>query len=135
MPTFSQLPSGKWRACSYGAPAVPKGSTLEDLIDTYQEIVAKGPGRTKGETLNMLKARVGKVNLASLKLSAVTLRDSIDRRMEDSTQRALEDGSDGVATGNLLNGPQRLNLLAQWDGLLDPKRDPEAVAFAMRKLR
>jgi integrase len=114
MATFSQLPSGKWRAqvrragiyraatfpskreakdwaagiegqayhiAAGGFAPVPKGATLEDLIDKYQETVAKLPGKTKGATLNMLKARLGKVKLASL--NAVTLRDFIDRRMED----------------------------------------------------
>lgn len=52
-----------------------------------------------------------------------------------STLRALEDGADGVAMGNLLKVLQGLNLMAQWDDLLDPKRDPEAVAFAVRTVR
>src|SRR5262249_16217178 len=114
MPTFSHLPSGKWRVqvrragiyppaafskkpeakdpaagleaqagdiggSGYGA--VPKGATLEDLIDKYVETVAKTPGKTKEATLAMLKAKLGKVKLSAL--SAVVLRDFIDRRMED----------------------------------------------------
>lgn len=114
MATFSQLPSGKWRAqirragiyraatflskreakdwaanvesqahhiAAGGFAPVPKGSTLADLIDKYTETVAKLPGRTKGATLAMLRARLGKVRLASL--NALTLRDFIDERMKD----------------------------------------------------
>jgi len=64
-----------------GLAPVPKGATLADLIDKYTETVAKLPGRTKGATLAMLKARLGKVLLGSL--NAVTLRDFIDKRMKD----------------------------------------------------
>jgi integrase len=114
MPTFSQLPSGKWRVqvrragiyraatfptkreakdwgnavegqahqiAAGGFAPVPKGATVGDLIDKYTETVAKLPGKTKGATLTMLKTRLGVVKLASL--NAVTLRDFIDRRMED----------------------------------------------------
>ena len=114
MATFSQLPSGKWRAqvrragiyraatfptkreakdwaavietqahhiAAGGFAPVPKGSTLADLIDLYTEKVAKLPGKTKGATLAMLKRRLGAVRLSSL--NAVTLRDFIDRRVED----------------------------------------------------
>jgi len=49
-----------------------------------------------------------------------------------STVRALEDGADGVAMGNLLKVLQGLNLLEQIDELLAPARDPEAVRFAVR---
>lgn len=111
MPTFSQLPSGKWRVqvrragiyraatfetkreakdwsagiesqahhiAAGGFAPVPKGATLADLIEKYQETVAKLPGKTKGATLKMLADRLGKIRLASL--NAVTLRDFIDRR-------------------------------------------------------
>ena len=86
MPTFSQLPSGKWRAqgrriAAGGFALVPKGATLTDLIDKYAETVATLPGKTKGATLAMLKKRLGTVRLASL--NAVTLRDFIDTRMTD----------------------------------------------------
>lgn len=64
-----------------GFAPVPKGSTLADLIDKYTETNAKDPGRTKAATLAMLKREIGKVKLASL--SAVVLRDFIDRRVED----------------------------------------------------
>ncbi len=52
-----------------------------------------------------------------------------------STLRALEDGADGVALGNVLKVLQGLNLMGQLEDLLDPSRDPEAVAFAVRKVR
>ena len=61
-----------------GFAPVPKDATLADLIDKYQETVAKLPGKTKAATLAMLRARLGKVRLASL--NAVTLRDFIDTR-------------------------------------------------------
>jgi integrase len=114
MPTFSQLPSGRWRvqvmvggvrkgatfdskreardwgadmesrarhvAVSGYAPP-PKGATLADLIDKYNETVAKVPGKTKEATLAMLRDRLGKVRLSSL--SALTLRDFIDGRVKD----------------------------------------------------
>jgi integrase len=111
MPTFSQLPSGKWRAqvrragiyraatfpskreakdwaagiesqahhiATGGFAPVPKGATVGDLIEKYQETVAKLPGKTKAATLKMLDDRLGKVRLAAL--NAVTLRDFVDRR-------------------------------------------------------
>lgn len=114
MPTFSQLPSGKWRAqvrragiyraatfpskreakdwasgiesqahhiAAGGFAPVPKGATVADLIEKYQETVAKLPCKTKAATLKMLSDRLGKVRLAAL--NAVTLRDFIDRRSED----------------------------------------------------
>lgn len=63
-----------------GFTPVPRGSTVADLIDKYTETVAKVPGRTKAATLAMLRREIGKTPLASL--SAVTLRDFIDRRMK-----------------------------------------------------
>ena len=114
MPTFSQLPSGKWcaqvrragicRAATFpskreakdwaagiesqahhiaagGYAPVPKNATLGDLIDKYTETVAKLPGKTKGATLAIRNAKLGGVRLTTL--NAVTLRDFVDRRMED----------------------------------------------------
>ncbi|HYN60126.1 MAG TPA: hypothetical protein VET87_11315, partial [Rubrivivax sp.] len=63
-----------------GFAPVPKGATLADLIDKYVETVAKLPGKTKAATLAMLKRDLGKVKLSSL--SAIVLRDFIDRRSE-----------------------------------------------------
>ncbi len=51
-----------------------------------------------------------------------------------STLRALEAGSDGVSMGNFLKVMKGLNLLAQIEGLLDPKADPETIAYVDRKL-
>ncbi|MGI4776614.1 MAG: tyrosine-type recombinase/integrase [Janthinobacterium lividum] len=59
----------------------PKGSTVADLIDIYTTMHAKEAGRTKAATLNMLKDRIGKVKLSAL--SAVVLRDFIDKRVKD----------------------------------------------------
>lgn len=114
MATFSQLPSGKWRAqvrrggfyraatfplkrdaeawaktiegqahqvAASGYAQPPKGATLADLIDTYTEKHTKAAGKTKTATLAMLKARLGKVKLSAL--SALVLRDFIDKRIED----------------------------------------------------
>lgn len=113
MPTFSQLPSGKWRVqvrragiyrsatfptkreatawatqveaqahhiAAGGFAPVPKGATLGDLIDKYGEMAARRPGKTKAATLAMFKRELGKVRLSTL--SAVTLRDFIDRRVD-----------------------------------------------------
>lgn len=63
-----------------GYAPVPKGATLADLIDKYSETHAKTPGKTKAATLAMLKRDLGKVKLSSL--SAIVLRDFIDRRSE-----------------------------------------------------
>jgi integrase len=59
----------------------PKGATLSDLIDAYNKTHAKEAGKTKAATLAMLKARMGKVKLDAL--SAIVLRDFIDKRVED----------------------------------------------------
>lgn len=113
MASFSQLPSGKWRAqirragmyraatfttkreakdwaiaiesqanhiAAGGFAPVPKGATLGDLIDKYNETGTKQPGKTKEATLAMLKREVGKVKLSNL--NAVVLRDFIDRRQD-----------------------------------------------------
>ena len=66
-------------ASGYAQP--PKGSTLADLIDTYQTMHTKEAGRTKTATLRMLKDRLGKVKLSAL--SAMVLRDFIDQRVKD----------------------------------------------------
>lgn len=122
MPTFSQLPSGKWRAqvrrsghyragtfatktlakewalqieaqlqhqVGGGFAPVPPKATLKDLIDKYREAQGNKAGRTKEATLDMLVNRLGDVKLA--KLSAVTLREFIDKRVAD--------GAGGVTIG------------------------------------
>lgn len=114
MPTFSQLPSGKWRvqvrksghyrASTFptktqakewaiqieaqlqhqvggGFAPIPVAATLKDLIDKYTQAQGNKGGRTKQATLAMLVDRLGAVKLA--KLSAVTLREFIDRRLAD----------------------------------------------------
>lgn len=63
-----------------GFAPVPKNATLADLIDRYTETHAKTPGKTKAKTLAMLRRELGKVKLSAL--SAVVLRDFIDRRVE-----------------------------------------------------
>lgn len=52
-----------------------------------------------------------------------------------STVRSLEDGAAGVAMGNVLKVLQALGLLSQVDKLLDPRDDPETLAYAERNLR
>jgi len=111
MASFSQLPSGQWRVqvrrsgvyrgatfptkreakdwaatiesqarsvATAGFAPVPKGATLADLIDRYVE-TTKAAGKTKTATLERLKRDIGRTQLASL--SAITLRDFIDRRI------------------------------------------------------
>jgi hypothetical protein len=51
-----------------------------------------------------------------------------------STIRAMEDGAEGVALGNFLKVLQALGLLGQIEKLLDPRDDPETVAYARRHL-
>jgi DNA-binding XRE family transcriptional regulator len=51
-----------------------------------------------------------------------------------STIRALEDGAEGVAIGNFLKVLQALGLLNQVDKLLDPRDDPQTLAYAQRML-
>lgn len=51
-----------------------------------------------------------------------------------STVRSLEDGGEGVALGNLLKVLQALGLLSQVEKLLDPRDDPETLAYAQRRL-
>lgn len=64
-----------------GFAPVPKTATVADLIDKYNEAFTRDQGRTKAATLAMLKRQIGKVKLTHL--SAVVLRDFIDRRQED----------------------------------------------------
>jgi DNA-binding XRE family transcriptional regulator len=52
-----------------------------------------------------------------------------------STVRSLEDGADGIALGNFLKVLLALGLLGQAEKLLDPRDDPETLAYAERKLR
>jgi integrase len=61
-----------------GFAPIPKGATVADLIDKYDEANMKRPGKTKAATLAMLRRELGKVPLG--RLSAVTLRDFIDQR-------------------------------------------------------
>lgn len=68
-------------AAAGGFAPVPKGATVADLIDKYRETQTKEPGTTKAATLVMLRARLGHVLLAQL--SALTLRDFIDRRLKE----------------------------------------------------
>jgi transcriptional regulator with XRE-family HTH domain len=54
--------------------------------------------------------------------------------VSQSTLRSLEGGSDGVSLGNLLKVLQGLDLLEQFEGLVEAGRDPEAVKFAVRQV-
>jgi integrase len=64
-----------------GFAPVPKGATLGDLIEKYTESATREAGKTKVATLAMLHTRLGKVRLSNL--SALTLRDFIDKRLKD----------------------------------------------------
>jgi len=61
-----------------GFAPVPKAATVADLIDEYIKGHEATYGKTKTATLAMLKREIGKVRLTAM--SAVTLRDFIDRR-------------------------------------------------------
>lgn len=52
-----------------------------------------------------------------------------------STVRALEAGAEGVAMANFFKVLQALGLLGQVDQLLDPRHDPETLAYAERQLK
>lgn len=52
-----------------------------------------------------------------------------------STVRALEAGAEGVAMANFFKVLQALGLLGQVGQLLDPRHDPETLAYAERQLR
>jgi len=52
-----------------------------------------------------------------------------------STIRSLEGGSEGVAMANFFKVLQALGLLSQADQLLDPRHDPETLAYVERQLR
>lgn len=66
---------------SSGFSPIPKGATVQDLIEKYSETVKKTSGRTKAATLEMLKRQIGKVQLTNL--NSLVLRDFIDRRSDD----------------------------------------------------
>jgi integrase len=112
MPTYTQLPSGRWRvqvrrgggykAATFdrksdaedwgrevesraklvavkGFAPPPADATLRDLIEKYQDLHAKDPGKSKLATLTMIKADpIGRVRLRAL--SALHFRDFVDRR-------------------------------------------------------
>ena len=79
--------------------------------------------------------RLGKRLITARKVRQMTQEELA--RLSDvspSTLRAMEDGADGVSMGNFLKVLQGLNLLEQLEDLLDSGRDPETVAFAVRKV-
>lgn len=51
-----------------------------------------------------------------------------------STVRSIEAGAEGVALGNFFKVLQALDLLGQVEKLLDPRDDPETLAYAQRKM-
>jgi integrase len=62
-----------------GMARPPAESSLADLIDKYQDLYAKKPGKTKAATLAMIKKdRLGKTRLGAL--SAQSFQDFVDRR-------------------------------------------------------
>jgi integrase len=76
----TQVESQAHHIAASGFAPVPKTATLADLIDKYVESSQKAAGKTKTATLAMLKRDLGKVKLSAL--SAVVLRDFVDRRVE-----------------------------------------------------
>ena len=95
------------------------------------------PRRPKKHTPVLVKVsleRLGQRLIMARKLREMTQEQLA--KLSDvslSTVRSLEDGADGVALGNVFKVLQGLNLLAQADELLDPRRDPETAAFAERQ--
>ncbi len=79
--------------------------------------------------------RLGKRLIMARKLREMTQEQLASLSdVSPSTLRSLEEGADGVSIGNLLKVLQGLQLLGQLDELLDPRRDPEAIAFAERQV-
>lgn len=76
----AQIEAQAHHVAAGGFAPVPKGATLGDLIEKYRENHTKTMGATKSATLGMLTRELGKVKLTSL--SAVVLRDFVDRRTE-----------------------------------------------------
>lgn len=67
-----------------GFAPMPKATTLGHLIDLYTASgITEKQGKTKTATLAMLKREIGHVKMSDL--SAVTLRDLIDRRQKTAT--------------------------------------------------
>lgn len=96
------------------------------------------PRRTPKHTPVLVKAaleRLGQRLIVARKLREMTQEQlAAFADVSPSTLRSLEDGADGVSMGNFLKVMQGLQLLDQLEHLLDPKDDPEAVAFAERQL-
>lgn len=151
MATFSQLSSGKWRAqvrragvyrahsfdtkreaqawaaaiesqansiAARGYAPPPRNATLADLIDRYIADT-KPRGKTKVATLAMLRRELGHVRLASL--SALVLRDFIDRRVDQ--------GAGGVTIGADLSFLSGLIKWARYARRIDL---PERLALEAR---
>lgn len=102
-----------------GYAPVPKGATLGDLIDKYNESNTKLQGKTKVSTLAMLKRELGKVKLSNL--NAVVLRDFIDRRQDD--------GAGGVTIGADLS---YLSAVLKWGRHARQLDLPERLALDAR---
>jgi integrase len=102
-----------------GYAPVPKGATLGDLIDKYNESNTKQHGKTKVSTLAMLKRELGKVKLSNL--NAVVLRDFIDRRQDD--------GAGGVTIGADLS---YLSAVLKWGRHARQLDLPERLALDAR---
>jgi len=96
------------------------------------------PRRPPKHTPVLVKAsleRLGQRLILARKLREMTQEQLASLSdVSPSTLRSLEDGADGVSIGNVLKVLQGLHLLEQFDDLLDPRRDPEAILFAERQL-
>ncbi len=78
----TQIESQAHHVAVSGFAPIPKNATVADLIDKYVETLDdRTYGRTKAAALAMLKRELGKVKLTAL--SAVVLRDFVDRRLDD----------------------------------------------------
>ena len=155
MPTFTQLPSGRWRvqvrrgggykAATFdrkrdagdwgrevesqaklvavkGFAPPPSDSTLADLIEKYQELHAKEPGKTKLATLLMLRADpLGRAKLRAL--SALHFRDFVDRRQAGGAGGVTIAGDLSTVSAVLKWGRHARRLDLPVDLPIDARRD------------
>ena len=84
-----------------------------------------------GSALNRLGARI----TMARKLRGLT-QEELGHLADVSTStiRSMEGGAAGISSGNLLKVIQALGLLGQIEKLLDPRVDPETLAYAERNL-
>jgi integrase len=155
MPTFSKLPSGRWRvqvrrggaykAATFdrkadaedwargvesqaelvavqGFAPPPADATLKSLIEKYQDLHAKAPGKSKLATLTMIKNdALGRIKLRAL--SALHFRDFVDRRRAAGAGGVTIAGDLSTVSGVLKWGRHARRLDLPVELPLDARRD------------